>query len=110
MRAELRPKGVRVVEILPGPVSTDMYDATYAEPEAAVFADYRQQALAGWEMKKISADTMVEPVGNAARAIADAFEDVDGPMRYSCDPLGDGLLAMWRSSDDERIFDVMNPS
>lgn len=110
LRAELTPRGVRVVEILPGPVGTDMYDATFAEPEAAAFADYRDQALAGWELKKISADTMVEPVEKAAVAIADALADADGPMRYSCDPMGNGLLAMWRASDDEAIYHLMNPS
>ena len=108
LRAELRPHGVRVVEIVPGPVETDMYDASREQPHAAAFAEYRTMAMEGWELKKQSADTMVEPVDKAASAIVDAFEDADGPMRYSCDPLGNGLLAMWRSSDDERIFKLLN--
>lgn len=115
LRAELTPRGVRVVEIVPGPVETDMYDATRVEPDAAVFPDYREQALAGWELKKVSADTMVEPAAKAAAAIVDALTDVAGegakaPMRYSCDPLGVGLLAMWRSSSDEAIYHLMNPA
>lgn len=108
LRAELLPFDVRVVELLPGPVATDMYDATYGEPDAARFDEYRDVALAGWELKKQSADTMVEPADKAAVAIADALGDRNGPMRYSCDPLGNGLLAMWRSSDDETIFNLMN--
>ena len=115
LRAELTPRGVRVVEIVPGPVESDMYDASRAEPDAAQFPDYREQALAGWELKKASADTMVEPAAKAAVAIVDALTDVAGqgakaPMRYSCDPLGIGLLAMWRSSDDETIYHLMNPA
>jgi NAD(P)-dependent dehydrogenase (short-subunit alcohol dehydrogenase family) len=107
LRTELAPLGVRVVEILPGPVATDMFESSRAEPEAAAFADYRAMAERGAENKKVAADPMVEPVDRAAVAIVDAVLADDGPMRSSCDPLGVGLLDLWRSSDDEAMYRIM---
>lgn len=104
LRIELAPFGVRVVEILPGPVDTDMFAASLESPEAARCEDYRPMALRGAELKAESADPMLEPVGKAASAIADAVLAPDGPMRYSCDPLGIGLLDMWRGTDDETLY------
>jgi hypothetical protein len=98
---------VRVVEILPGPVATDMFESSRSEPEAAAFADYRAMAERGAENKKVAADPLVEPVDRAAVAIVDAVLADDGPMRYSCDPLGVGLLDLWRSSDDEAMYRIM---
>jgi NAD(P)-dependent dehydrogenase (short-subunit alcohol dehydrogenase family) len=92
LRAELAPFGVRVVEILPGPVATDMFAASLAEPDAARFDAYR---------------AMAEPVEKAAAAIVDAVLAGEGPMRYSCDPLGCGLLDLWRASDDEALYAMM---
>lgn len=104
LRVELAPFGVRVVEILPGPVDTDMFAASLEPPEAARCEDYRDMALRGAELKAESADPMLEPVGTAASAIIDAVLAPDGPMRYSCDPLGTGLLDMWRGTDDETLY------
>jgi NAD(P)-dependent dehydrogenase (short-subunit alcohol dehydrogenase family) len=107
LRTELAPLRVRVVEILPGPVATDMFAASLAEPEAAGFEDYRAMAERGAAMKREAADPMVEPVDRAAVAIVDAVLADDGPMRYSCDPLGCGLLDLWRGSDDESLYRMM---
>ena len=107
MRTELAPHGVRVVEILPGPVQTDMFTDSRREPEAAAFPTYRAMAERGAELRRANADPMVEPVDRAARAIADAIVAEGGPMRYSCDPLGCGLLDVWRASDDEALYQMM---
>jgi NAD(P)-dependent dehydrogenase (short-subunit alcohol dehydrogenase family) len=107
LRTELAPFGVRVVEILPGPVATDMFEASREEPAAAQFDVYRSMAERGAAMKRETADPMVEPVGRAASAIVDALLAVDGPMRYSCDPLGNSLLDLWRASDDEAMYRMM---
>lgn len=104
LRVELAPFGVRVVEILPGPVDTDMFAASLQPPEAARCEDYRDMALRGAELKAESADPMLEPVDTAAVAIVDAVLAPDGPMRYSCDPLGTGLLDLWRTTDDETLY------
>jgi len=107
MRTELAPLGVRVVEILPGPVDTDMFEHSRREPEAAQFDVYRTMAERGAENKTVTADPMVEPVDRAAVAIVDAIVADDGPMRYSCDPLGVGLLDLWRGNDDETMYRLM---
>ena len=107
LRTELAPHGVRVVEILPGPVKTDMFDDALGEPEAAQFEAYRAMAERGAETKRLMADPMVEPVERAAAAIVDALIADGGPMRYSCDPLGRGLLDTWRATDDEALYQMM---
>ena len=107
MRTELAPHGVRVVEILPGPVQTDMFTDSLREPETTAFAEYRAMAERGAELRRTNADPMVEPVERAASAIVDALVADDGPMRYSCDPLGCGLLDIWRASDDEALYQMM---
>jgi len=107
MRTELAPHGVRVVEILPGPVQTDMFTDSQREPEATAFPEYHSMAERGAELRRANADPMVEPVERAASAIVDALVAEEGPMRYSCDPLGCGLLDLWRASDDEALYEMM---
>ncbi len=104
LRVELAPFGIRVVEILPGPIDTDMYQASLDPMAAEQFDDYRAMALKSQELKAIHADPLVEPVQRAASAIADAIAEDAGPMRYGCDPLGNGLLDIWRGSDDETMY------
>ena len=108
LRVELAPFGVRVVEILPGPVDTDMFEASLAPPEAARYPTYREMAERGAEMKREAADPMVEPAERAAASIVDALLDDAGPMRHSCDPLGSGLLELWRTSDDEAMYRLVS--
>lgn len=107
LRIELAPFGIRVVEILPGPVATDMFTASLEPPAAAKFADYRAMALRGAKAKAETADLMVEPVGSAASAMVDAMLAPDGPMRHSCDPMGTALLDVWRASDDETMYGMV---
>jgi hypothetical protein len=47
------------------------------------------------------------PPGEAARAIVEAICDDVGPMRYSCDPMGAGLLEAWRAQGSEQLMDAM---
>jgi hypothetical protein len=44
------------------------------------------------------------PAADAARAIADAILDDDGPMRSGCDPMAVGLLDAWRVTSDEQMM------
>lgn len=104
LRVELAGFGVRSIEILPGPIDTDMFAGSRTPLAAAEFDDYRAMALRSMELKTQHADPMLEPVDRAAAAICDAIADDDGPMRSSCDPLGTGMLEMWRGSDDEAMY------
>jgi uncharacterized protein (TIGR00369 family) len=107
LRAELAPFGVRLVEILPGPVDTDMFQDSKGRHPAARYDLYRPMADAMEEGRRLSADPMVVAAPQAATAIVNALLDDAGPLRYSCDPLGTGLLDMWRQNDDETLFALM---
>lgn len=110
LRVELAPSGIRVVEIVPGPVDTDMFQMSTGELAAARFDRYRAMAEVATKVRRQSADPMVSPAPDAAALIVDAILDESGPMRYGCDPLAVGLLDLWRQSDDEAMFELTGQS
>jgi len=101
LRAELAPLGVRVLEVLPGPIDTDMLAASDRPPEALAHAPYRALAQRAWDGRRRSVSGRVTSPAAAARAIADAIVDDAAPLRVACDDHGRGLLAGWRASEDE---------
>lgn len=92
LRAEVAPFGIRVIEVMPGPVATDMLSASAPVPEAVRFPEYAAAALAFGEARRGTDDAAVPPE-HAARAIVDAVVDDGAPARVACDPLGAALLA-----------------
>jgi NAD(P)-dependent dehydrogenase (short-subunit alcohol dehydrogenase family) len=104
LRVEVAPSGIRVVEILPGPIDTDMFRLSTSEPAASRFDLYRPMAEVASRLRQEVADPQVADPSAAAAMIADAILDDGGPMRYGCDPLSVGLLNLWRQSDDETVF------
>jgi NAD(P)-dependent dehydrogenase (short-subunit alcohol dehydrogenase family) len=104
LRVELAQFGVRVVEIMPGPINTDMFRLSAGEPAAARFSDYTPMAKRSAELRREAADPMVAEPSVAAARIVDAILDDDGPMRYGCDPLSVGMIDLWRQSDDETMY------
>jgi NAD(P)-dependent dehydrogenase (short-subunit alcohol dehydrogenase family) len=110
LRVEVAPSGIRVVEILPGPVDTDMFQLSKGESAAAGFDRYRPMAELAERLRVENADPMVATPAAAAALIVDAIMEDDGPMRYGCDPLSIGLLDVWRQSDDETMFDLTGRS
>jgi NAD(P)-dependent dehydrogenase (short-subunit alcohol dehydrogenase family) len=104
LRVELAPFGIRVVEIMPGPIDTDMFRLSAGHPAAAQFDLYRSMAERTTQLRREHADPMVIGAAEAARAIVDAILDDSGPMRYGCDPLSVGMLDLWRKSDDEAMY------
>ena len=106
LRAELAPFGIRVVEILPGPVDTDMYAESQRPVEAHDHEPYRplaEQVSASRASRNLAATSPAD----AAVAIVDAICDDGGPLRYGCDPLSAGMLDAWRGVDDERWMRAM---
>jgi len=92
LRAELRPFGIRVLEVLPGPVETDLLASSDREPEAAACAGY--EALARWaHAARRSMSDRTTPAPEAARRIVDAILDERAPLRVACDDLGAGMIA-----------------
>lgn len=101
LRAEGAALGIRVLEVLPGPVRTDMLDASARPPEAdAGYAALAARAHAG---RGDVASAAAAPE-DAARAIADAILDDAAPLRVACDPVGAGLLAGWRAAQDDEAW------
>jgi NAD(P)-dependent dehydrogenase (short-subunit alcohol dehydrogenase family) len=110
LRVELEPSGIRVVEILPGPVDTDMFQLSTGDQAATRFDGYREMADQAATLRREAADPLVSSPADAAVLIVDAILDDGGPMRYGCDPLSIGLLDLWRQSDDETMFELTGRS
>jgi NAD(P)-dependent dehydrogenase (short-subunit alcohol dehydrogenase family) len=103
LRVELAPFGIRVVEIMPGPVESDMLFASERIAEAAAYDEYRAMAEGAFEGRMQITDQYT-PAPVAAAAIRAAILDDGGPMRYGCEPMSVGVIEMWRSSSDEQVF------
>lgn len=103
LRVEVAPFGIRVVEIMPGPVESDMLFASERIAEAAQFEEYRAMAEGAYEGRMQITDQYT-PAPVAAAAIRAAILDDGGPMRYGCEPMSIGMIEMWRSSSDEQMF------
>jgi NAD(P)-dependent dehydrogenase (short-subunit alcohol dehydrogenase family) len=110
LRVEVAPFGIRVVEIMPGPVDTDMFRLSTGDPDATQFPRYRALADIAGELRRAHADPRVVDPAAAASAIVDAIVDSSGPMRYGCDPVSDELIDLWRQSDDETVFALTGQS
>jgi len=103
LRAELAPQHIRVVEIMPGPVDTDMLQHSQETSVRPAGEPYRPLADRMNANKDMVA-TMIQPVGDAACLIVDAVLDDDGPMRYGCDPMSTGMIDAWRRVSDEEMM------
>jgi len=110
LRVEVAPFGIRVVEILPGPIDTDMFRLSTGEQDAARFENYRTLAGIAETLRREHADPRVVDAADAARAVVDAILDSTGPMRYGCDPISLELLDLWRQCDDETVFTMTGRS
>ncbi len=110
LRTEVAPFGIRVVEILPGPIDTDMFRLSTGEGDAARFEHYRALSATADRLRKEYADPRVVAAGEAANDIVDAVLDHAGPMRYGCDPVSYELLELWRHSDDETVYELTGRS
>jgi NAD(P)-dependent dehydrogenase (short-subunit alcohol dehydrogenase family) len=100
LRSELAPFGIRVVEIQPGAIATDMLAGVAAPPAGATSPGYETLGAKVHAARAPSASAGTPPEV-AAAAIADAILDDAAPLRNACDPMGEGLLRAWRSHDDE---------
>ncbi len=109
---EVSSFGIRVVEVAPGPIATDMLQRTIAASAAPQPAPY--DALAErFFARRMSRDASApppacglllnhrpEPPAEAARRAVAAILDVGGPMRYGGDSLSERVLERWSRMDD----------
>jgi NAD(P)-dependent dehydrogenase (short-subunit alcohol dehydrogenase family) len=109
LRAELAPFGIRVLEIMPGPIDTDMLAGSARPPDAIDEAGYASMAER-YAAGRAAVEDQVTATEDAARAIVDATLDDDAPLRVGCDPLAVGMLDAWRASSDETFMRSMLPA
>jgi NAD(P)-dependent dehydrogenase (short-subunit alcohol dehydrogenase family) len=109
LRAELAPFGIRVLEIMPGPIDTDMLAGSAEPPVAIEDPDYAAMAQRYFDGRSNVEDQKTS-TADAANAIVDAVLDDDAPLRVACDPLAVGLLDAWRTTTDEQLMQAMLPA
>jgi NAD(P)-dependent dehydrogenase (short-subunit alcohol dehydrogenase family) len=109
LRAELAPFGIRVLEIMPGPIDTDMLAGSAEPPVAILDPDYAAMAQRYFDGRSNVEDQKTS-TADAAIAIVDAVLDDDAPLRVACDPLAVGLLDAWRTTTDEQLMQAMLPA
>ncbi len=101
LAAEVAQFGIRVVEIMPGPIETDMLAASDRPAPAIEHQPYRALAEKMWAGRQ-GVRSAYTPAPEAARRIVDAICDDEGPLRYGCDPLSEGMLAGWETTDNDK--------
>lgn len=94
LRAEVAPFGIRVLEVLPGPVRTDMLAASARVPEAAEHPGY-EEAARDAHAGRMAVDDLSVSAAEAAAAIVTAIADPSSGPWITCDPLGEQLVAGW---------------
>ncbi|MFA5883978.1 MAG: SDR family NAD(P)-dependent oxidoreductase [Acidimicrobiia bacterium] len=110
LRVELAPFGIRVLEIMPGPIETDMLATSDRPAEAIDYPDYAAMAQRMYDGRVGNIAGMVTPAADAARLIADAILDDAAPLRVGCDPLSIGMLDAWRQASDEEFMSGIMPA
>jgi NAD(P)-dependent dehydrogenase (short-subunit alcohol dehydrogenase family) len=109
LRSELAPFGIRVVEVMPGPIDTDMLANSDRPPEAIESPDYAPMAVRYAEGRR-GIEGSITSTADAAHAIVAAILDDTSPLRVGCDPLGAGMIEMWRNTSDEKLMQAMLPA
>jgi NAD(P)-dependent dehydrogenase (short-subunit alcohol dehydrogenase family) len=103
LQAEVAGFGIRVLEIMPGPIETDMLLASDKPAAAIEHERYRAQAEMLWETRQ-GVRSMYTPAAEAARRIVDAILDDDAPLRVGCDDLSEGMLTGWRNAGSDEAW------
>jgi NAD(P)-dependent dehydrogenase (short-subunit alcohol dehydrogenase family) len=106
LQAELAQYGVRLLEIQPGPIDTDLMNDSVLRrpPEAASFAAYRELADRAYPQSSRNGAYPVTSPEQAAANVADAILDDSAPLRVGCDVWSVGMLADWRGRSDEEYL------
>lgn len=98
LRTEVAPFDIHVMEVLPGPVDTDMLAASKVPSVARRTPPYR--ALAD-RVEALQQGALPTSVADAAAVVVDAICTDSPPFRLGCDPLGAALLAGWGTTPDD---------
>src|SRR5262249_42533518 len=99
LAAEVAQFGIRVVEVMPGPIVTDMLRTSEKPAEGIRFAEYRTLAESMWATRQTITDQYT-PADEAARRIADAIlsaDDTGRILRVACDDMAHGMVSGWQA-------------
>ena len=97
LRCEVADFGIRVVEIMPGPVDTDMLARSDRIPEAVDSDGYREMAEATHAARRAIAG-MVIPAPVAAERIRSIILDDHAGLKHGIDDISIGLLDAWSTN------------
>jgi NAD(P)-dependent dehydrogenase (short-subunit alcohol dehydrogenase family) len=98
LRTEVAPFGIQVIEVLPGPVDTDMLAASKVPSVARRTLPYRDMAARVDQLREGESPTSAS---YAAAVVVDAICADPPPFRLGCDILGAALLSGWATTPDE---------
>ena len=115
LRGEASAFGIRVVEVIPGPIATDMLQRNIASSMEKQPEPYDElgQRFAERRMSKdgavgarcgLSVNHRPTSATDVARRTVAAILDLGGPLRYGVEPLSERVLAAWRELDDESFM------
>ena len=106
LAVEVQPFGIRVLEILPGPIDTELMQtsALYRPLDAVNHPAYEPMASQSVGDASTSVVTSAE---DAAIAIVDAIAADGGDLRQGCDPVSRMLLQAWRTRTDQDLLAAM---
>ena len=104
LAAEVARFGIRVVDVMPGPIITDML-RTSERPAAGIrYEEYRELAESMWETRQQILDQYT-PADEAARRIVDTIEHASAPLtRVGCDDMADGMVAAWKAQPHDTMM------
>ena len=106
LAAEVAQFGIRIVEIMPGPIVTDMLKSSEKPAEAIDVPEYRALAESMWETRR-QITGQYTAADEAARRIADAILAADDPgriVRVACDDMADGMVRAWQSTPHDTMI------
>lgn len=102
LRVEVAPDRIRVIEVMPGAIGTDMLTRASDATATAVPEPYTTLARRVHE-SQVAAQQAPTHTVDAAVSLVDAMLADDGPVRCAIDPMGASLLEAWRGGDDEQM-------
>ncbi len=109
LAAEVAQFGIRIVEVMPGPIITDML-ASSERPAAGInYPEYRTLAESMWQTRQQITDQYT-PADEAARRTVAAIlaaDEVGRLVRVGCDDMSEGMVTGWQATPHDTMLNAM---
>jgi NAD(P)-dependent dehydrogenase (short-subunit alcohol dehydrogenase family) len=109
LAAEVAQFNIRVVEVLPGPIITDMLVSSEKPAAAINYPEYRALAESMWETRQQITDRYT-PADEAARRTVAAILAADEPgrlARVGCDDMSEGMVTGWQATPHDTMVNAV---